>query len=245
METLLEENDTLNISCARNADYNYQIKVRFDYVPETSENDEKFDGAGFQDQTSLTSLSSGPSMKSVRGPSQRKMIVDELSYADIVKFEKLGSGAFGSVWRVGLEGFTCAMKVLTINEKTDIYDIESLKMETDILEKANHKNIVRYLGHEFKETEMCLFLEYVPYSLRGCLDSMKPDTVNPAICKKLIIEIAKGINYMHNMTPPIIHRDIKSANILCTKDQNGIADRAKICDFGVSKLVDRDNQVGF
>mmetsp|Transcript_28591 Transcript_28591/g.79906 ORF Transcript_28591/g.79906 Transcript_28591/m.79906 type:complete len:818 (+) Transcript_28591:47-2500(+) len=249
METLLENSDMLNINAARNQEFKYQIKVRFDYKPEESTG-ELYDGAEFQNPAfqapSVNPMAAGPSTAVAidpnRPPPARKMIVPELSYVDIVKHEKLGSGAFGSVWRVGLEGFTCAMKVLSLSESTDVYDVESFKMETEILEKANHKNIVRYLGHEFKDTQMCLFLEFVPHSLRGLLDKLKPEDVTPPKCKKLIIEIAKGINYLHNMTPPIIHRDIKSANILCTRDAQGCPEAAKICDFGVSKLVDRDNQ---
>ena len=174
----------------------------------------------------------------------RRMIIPEFQDSKITKYEKLGSGAFGSVWRVGFEGFTCAMKVLTITDKTDSYDIESLKMETEILEKANHKNIVRYLGHEFREKEMRVFLEFVPFSLRGLLDQMQAQSLSPQTAKKIMVNVARGINYMHNLSPPIIHRDIKSANILCVKDEEGGVEVAKLCDFGVSKLVEEENQVG-
>ena len=173
------------------------------------------------------------------------MIIPEFQRSKIVKYEKLGSGAFGCVWRVGFEGFTCAMKVLTITEKTDSYDIESLKMETEILEKANHKNIVRYLGHEFRDKEMRVFMEFVPFSLRGYLEEMKPRSISPPVAKNIIINVARGLNYMHNLAPPIIHRDIKSANILCVKNVDGGVEVAKLCDFGVSKLVEGENQVFF
>eukprot|EP00013_Stygamoeba_regulata_P020334 CAMPEP_0177654494 /NCGR_PEP_ID=MMETSP0447-20121125/14366_1 /TAXON_ID=0 /ORGANISM="Stygamoeba regulata, Strain BSH-02190019" /LENGTH=764 /DNA_ID=CAMNT_0019158155 /DNA_START=75 /DNA_END=2366 /DNA_ORIENTATION=+ len=191
--------------------------------------------------------SSGSSGGPSRGPATaesdggRLMVFPDFSTCDLEKCEKLGSGAFGAVWRVSLGGYSCAVKIVKIDKRTDQYDIDSLKSETAILEKADHPNIVRYLGHHFQPTEMHLFLEFMPHSLRSILDDMTPSDVHHMEVKSLALQIAKGLNYLHNLTPPIIHRDIKSGNILCTKNTEGGIGMVKLCDFGVSKLVDRES----
>lgn len=238
-ETEMNDSDPLTLMIDKNKGRDYMIKVSNSSVATFM----KIAGPSGHDFDALGTphtFKAGSTDTTIVGG--RKMIIPEFQGSKIVKYEKLGSGAFGSVWRVGFEGFTCAMKTLTITDKTDAYDIESLKMETEILEKANHKNIVRYLGHEFREKEMRVFLEFVPFSLRGYLEEMKPRSVTPAIAKNIIINVARGLNYMHNLQPPIIHRDIKSANILCVRSADGGVDVAKLCDFGVSKLVEDDAQ---
>lgn len=155
-----------------------------------------------------------------------------------MKLDKLGSGGFGAVWRVSLEGYTCACKIVKISSETDSYDIEALKLETAILERAQHPNIVRYLGHDFRADEMHLFLELMPYSLRDVIKNMRPTDNDPHTVRKIAHEISKGLHYLHSFEPPIIHRDIKAENILLTKDGEGRIDQVKICDFGVSKLTE-------
>ena len=237
---VVDQSAVLKLDSLHNSNSDYVIKVVKNgssggsHLGSSTGGSHDFDALG---QRSFTNSTHGD------GAGGRKMIVPQFQDAKLTKYEKLGSGAFGSVWRVGFEGFTCAMKVLTITDKTDSYDIESFQMETEILEKANHKNIVRYLGHEFREKEMRIYLEFVPFSLRGLLDEMKPKSLSPQTAKNIMVNVARGINYMHTLSPPIIHRDIKSANILCVKDQEGGVELAKLCDFGVSKLVEDESQV--
>eukprot|EP00010_Vexillifera_abyssalis_P006450 CAMPEP_0201547268 /NCGR_PEP_ID=MMETSP0173_2-20130828/3731_1 /ASSEMBLY_ACC=CAM_ASM_000268 /TAXON_ID=218659 /ORGANISM="Vexillifera sp., Strain DIVA3 564/2" /LENGTH=735 /DNA_ID=CAMNT_0047956263 /DNA_START=26 /DNA_END=2233 /DNA_ORIENTATION=+ len=168
----------------------------------------------------------------------RVMITPDFRKCPMVKLDKLGTGGFGSVWRCSLEGFTVACKVVKVSPDTDQYDIDALKLEAQILESAIHPNIVRCLGHDFRADEMHLFLEYMPYSLRGVIKNMHPKDNNPHHVRRIAQEIAKGLAYLHAMDPPIIHRDIKAENILLTKDGEGRIDQVKICDFGVSKLCE-------
>jgi len=60
---------------------------------------------------------------------------------------------------------------------------------------------------------------------------------SPAVIKKFALKVARGLCYLHNFNPPIIHRDIKSSNILVTKNADGAAKQIALCDFGVSKVL--------
>lgn len=203
--------------------------------------------AGDTMSTGGAALSSGPTatfaISTLRAgdsgisSNDRQMHVPDFRTCKMIKYDKLGSGAFGSVWRCGLEGFTCAVKIVKVDASTDQFDIDSLKLEAEILEAAVHPNIVRYLGHDFRSDEMHLFLEFMPYSLRGVIQNMKPANNHPHHVRRIAHEIAKGLNYLHMLDPPIIHRDVKAENILLTKDGEGRIDQVKICDFGVSKLT--------
>ena len=62
-----------------------------------------------------------------------------------------------------------------------------------------------------------------------------PDKFTPKVTKNIALGIARGMAYLHGHQPPVIHRDLKSQNILITKDY-----QAKIADFGISRTVTQD-----
>lgn len=148
----------------------------------------------------------------------RSLIIPDFSTAKLERFEKLGSGGFGSVYRCAIDGYTCAMKVLKIDQNTKKMDIAAVKTEVSILERARHQNIVRYLGYDFNPTELILFMEYLPASLQKVLTNKieNPYCIHQNDSSEVrffALEIAKGIAYLHHSDPPIIHRDIKVFNI--------------------------------
>ncbi|GJZ35644.1 kinase-like domain, phloem protein 2-like protein [Tanacetum coccineum] len=114
--------------------------------------------------------------------------------------------------------------------------------EIEMLSKCKHQNVVSLFGLCYEENEMVLIYEYVSNgSLEDYLgDNDKPVNLNWAQCMQISLDIAHRIKYLHTSTkdkPTIIHRDIKSANILL--DNNWVA---KIGDFGFSKLNNTNQQ---
>ena len=173
----------------------------------------------------------------------RSLPTPDFVSAKAERFEKLGSGGFGAVYRCVLEGFTCAIKVLPLSQNTKRMDINAVKTEVAILERAQHPNIVRYLGYDFSTTELVLFMEYCPFSLQGILTKKMENfncviDNNPREVHKFALEIAKGISFLHNSNPPIIHRDIKTGNVLVCKDSGDNVSAVKLCDFGVAKICE-------
>lgn len=108
-----------------------------------------------------------------------------------------------------------------------------IKFEADILKKLKHPNIVGFRALTYGLSgEPCLAMEKLDISL-GDLIEEKVEAGEPPFSAEKILkigyEIAKGLEYLHH-TAYILHGDIKSYNILISKDH----DIVKICDFGVS-----------
>ncbi|CZT45212.1 related to septation (sepH) gene [Rhynchosporium secalis] len=141
--------------------------------------------------------------------------------------ECLGKGAFGSVYKAFNwgTGEAVAVKQIKLGDlpKSELRMIEA---EIDLLKNLHHDNIVKYLG--FVKSSDCLNI-ILEYCENGSLHS---------ICKSYgkfpenlvgvyMTQILLGLQYLHDQG--VIHRDIKGANILTTKDG-----KVKLADFGVS-----------
>jgi alpha-tubulin suppressor-like RCC1 family protein len=159
-----------------------------------------------------------------------------------IKFEELyfntnseiGSGTFGEVKKAHWRKTLVAVKFLKSTEQDD----ENIKLfieELNLLKKLRHPNILLYLGacttgpHYFLVTEYCESGNLFDY-----LHSNPKNILQTRERIRIAIEIAKGVNYLHSFNPPILHRDLKSLNILLDKNQ-----QVKIADFGWARL--RDN----
>ncbi len=106
--------------------------------------------------------------------------------------------------------------------------MEQFFAEMEILANARHDNIVRFLGGCVQPDNLCVLMEWCPTSLYQMLQSAEA----PLPLRRLLQlarEIALGIFYLHSCKPPVLHLDLKSANVLL--DTNG---RAKVCDFGLA-----------
>eukprot|EP00759_Apiculatamorpha_spiralis_P032149 PhF_6_TR33689/c0_g1_i2/m.49380 len=166
--------------------------------------------------------------------------------ADIKKHSKLGGGAMGSVYRCTLGGVTFAMKKVSISGGKN--NSRRAIREIAILEQLTHPNIVKYLGHELTVdgAEVAIFMEYVPISLYSYIRRLRQQ--NQVLRDKdlhvISLEVAKGLHYLHHKAPiQIVHRDLKSKNILLDLDAEECEIRdVKLCDFGVSKVVSDETE---
>ncbi|KAJ8556300.1 hypothetical protein K7X08_023058 [Anisodus acutangulus] len=147
---------------------------------------------------------------------------------------KIGQGDFGIVYKGRLEdGTVVAIK----RSKKTIHDKHSgaeFQSEVRTLEKIEHLNLVKLYGYLEHGEERILVVEYVPNgTLREHLDSVNGNVLDFASRLDIGIDVGHAITYLHMYTDhPIIHRDIKSSNILLTKNL-----RAKVADFGFARLA--------
>ena len=110
--------------------------------------------------------------------------------------------------------------------------------EIELLSRVHHRNLVGLIGFCFEEGEQILVYEYMPNgTLRECLVGKTGLSMDWDRRITLALGSARGIAYLHNeANPPILHRDIKSSNILLDDKL-----MARVADFGLSKVVlDRD-----
>ncbi|XP_076894312.1 putative LRR receptor-like serine/threonine-protein kinase At5g48740 [Bidens hawaiensis] len=148
--------------------------------------------------------------------------------------QALGRGSFGSVYLGKLsDGKLIAVKVRS--DKTQLGS-DSFINEVSILSSIRHQNLVSLEGYCNESKQQILVYEYLPggsltENLYGA--KSKRATLSWARRLKIAIDAAKGLDYLHNRSEPrVIHRDVKSSNILLDGDLN-----AKVCDFGLSKQV--------
>ncbi|KAJ6741937.1 hypothetical protein OIU85_016065 [Salix viminalis] len=111
--------------------------------------------------------------------------------------------------------------------------------EVELLAKIDHRNLVKLLGYVDKGNERLIITEYVPNgTLREHLDVQRGKILDFNQRLEISIDVAHGLTYLHLYAEKqIIHRDVKSSNILLTESM-----RAKVADFGFARIgpVDSD-----
>ncbi|CAO2815056.1 unnamed protein product [Amaranthus hypochondriacus] len=146
----------------------------------------------------------------------------------------IGEGGYGIVYKGVLEdGSIVAVKNL-LNNKGQAE--KEFKVEVEAIGKVRHKNLVGLVGYCADGPQRMLVYEYVDNGnleqwLHGDVDGVSP--LSWDIRMKIAIGTAKGLAYLHEgLEPKVVHRDVKSSNILLDKNWN-----AKVSDFGLAKLL--------
>ena len=147
----------------------------------------------------------------------------------------IGKGKFGIV-NLGINkktGNKVAIKIINKSSlKTEI-DKELIKSEIDIMKLCHHPNIVKLLDHFENSEYIYIVMEYISGGTLNQYIKNHYFYISESEAANIISQIGNGLKYLHNYG--IVHRDLKTDNIMLTKNnENGII---KIMDFGLSKIV--------
>ncbi|EPS58870.1 hypothetical protein M569_15941, partial [Genlisea aurea] len=146
----------------------------------------------------------------------------------------IGEGGYGVVYRgVLADGSVVAVKQL-LDKKGQAE--KEFKDEVEAIGKVKHKNLVSLIGYCAEGPQRLLIYEYID---NGNLEQWLHGDVGPVspltweIRMKIAVGIARGLAYLHEgLEPKVVHRDVKSSNILLDRKWN-----PKVSDFGLAKLL--------
>jgi serine/threonine protein kinase len=145
---------------------------------------------------------------------------------------ELGYGGYGKVYRGMLP--TGQFIAIKRAQQGSMQGGHEFKTEIELLSRVHHKNLVGLLGFCFEQGEQMLVYEFMSGgTLRDSLAGKSGLHLDWKKRLRVALGAARGLAYLHELAdPPIIHRDVKSSNILMDEHLT-----AKVADFGLSKLV--------
>ncbi|KAL5739344.1 hypothetical protein ACOSP7_028252 [Xanthoceras sorbifolium] len=156
------------------------------------------------------------------------------AYKDIQKATQnfttiLGQGSFGPVYKATMPtGGVAAVKVLASNSNQGEREFQT---EVSLLGRLHHRNLVNLIGYCVDKGQHMLIYEFMSNGSLANLLYSEGQVLGWEERLQISLDISHGIEYLHEgAVPPVIHRDLKSANILLDHSM-----KAKVADFGLSK----------
>ncbi|KAM0866057.1 hypothetical protein ACQ4PT_042855 [Festuca glaucescens] len=155
-----------------------------------------------------------------------------IPWSELAVREKIGAGSFGTVHRADWNGSDVAVKIL-MDQDLHPERLKEFLREVAIMKSLRHPNIVLLMGAVTQAPNLSIVTEYLS---RGSLYRLlhrhgARENLDERRCLSMAFDVAKGMNYLHKRNPPIVHRDLKSPNLLVDKKYT-----VKVCDFGLSRL---------
>eukprot|EP00007_Cunea_sp_BSH-02190019_P004251 CAMPEP_0174232712 /NCGR_PEP_ID=MMETSP0417-20130205/2930_1 /TAXON_ID=242541 /ORGANISM="Mayorella sp, Strain BSH-02190019" /LENGTH=963 /DNA_ID=CAMNT_0015310809 /DNA_START=145 /DNA_END=3036 /DNA_ORIENTATION=- len=161
----------------------------------------------------------------------------EVDPGDVHLVEKIGSGAFGEVFRAKLHGKDVAVKKLLL-QSLDEHALNDFRQEIQITSNLHHPNIVLFMGACTRPGDLFIVTALAE---RGSLEDVlfRSGRCNLSFKKRLHMakEAALGMNWLHSLKPPFLHRDLKTSNLLVDADYH-----VSVADFGLSTIKTKDHE---
>ncbi|XP_033150517.1 mitogen-activated protein kinase kinase kinase 7-like [Drosophila busckii] len=150
----------------------------------------------------------------------------------------LGQGSFGEVFKAIWIGETVAVKRISYDDEKCKQDVDK---EVRILSNVSHDNIIKLCGisHDTSSLRkrMLLIMEYAENGSLEAYIHTSGLALEYENLLNLMRQCIKGLAYLHGREPKIMHRDVKTANMVLTSNYR----KLKICDFGLVKSVATKN----
>ncbi|KAK1617311.1 hypothetical protein QYE76_022828 [Lolium multiflorum] len=185
------------------------------------------------DMNSTSSISSTGSSNSSgmdRADYEADCLDYEILWEDLVIGEQVGQGCCGTVYHALWYGSDVAAKVFSKQEYSEEM-INSFRQEVSLMKRLRHPNIILFMGAVMSQQRLCIVTEFLPRGSLFRLLQKNTGKLDPRRRVNMAIDIARGMNYLHNSIPTVVHRDLKSPNLLVDKNWT-----VKVADFGLSRL---------
>jgi mitogen-activated protein kinase kinase kinase 9 len=154
----------------------------------------------------------------------------EIDFKELILEKQISEGGYGVIYRGRWRESVVAVKMLKIDMKEE--HVRDFIYECYAMESLRHPNIVMFLGACTKPPNLAIVLEFCT---RGSLWSVLQNQEIPLSWddrKRIALDAARGVTYLHAFNPPVLHRDLKSLNLLL---DDGF--RTKVADFGWTRTM--------
>lgn len=163
--------------------------------------------------------------------------IEKLDFKPFASEQIVGAGGFGTVRKAVLSGTTVVAKTMNSSNQ-DKYILRELIL----LDRVRHQNIVQLMSVAIEPDRIHLILEYFKSSnLRKILNESEFENdyhLNIPKKSRICHQLCMAINYIHNLSPIVLHKDIKPENILVNTRLY-----TKICDFGMGKSAEMPEDI--
>mmetsp|Transcript_19403 Transcript_19403/g.45122 ORF Transcript_19403/g.45122 Transcript_19403/m.45122 type:complete len:630 (+) Transcript_19403:61-1950(+) len=159
---------------------------------------------------------------------------EQITYDELEFLEHLGSGEFGQVCRGKYRGKEVAIKQLFWdNTSTGEVVLKDLAREIESFRHLRHKRLVQFIGACLEIPHPCLITEYMPGGSLHHLLHVRRLRLPLLHGTNMCLQLTDGVKYLHSQTPRIVHRDLKSQNVVLDLQLN-----LKLCDFGLTEPME-------
>lgn len=167
----------------------------------------------------------------------------EVDPSELQLLEKVGTGCTAEVYRGVWKGQQVAIKQIDWNKsRMGLKEQRAFDREVAIMPRINHPNLVMMLGVASKQRPFRIVTEFCSggccFELLHNCDHIELSWLQKI---KMCLDVAKAMEYLHSFDPQIIHRDLKSLNLLLSEPILSEEDIpvVKVSDFGLSRMKDR------
>ena len=155
----------------------------------------------------------------------------QIAHDELTQLELIGAGGYGQVYRARYRDMTVAMKMLLF--PTDDEIMFEFEREIKFMQTVRHPNIVLFLGAgRARDGTPFIISEFVARgSLRDLL-SDRSQSISTGLKLKFALDVATGMHFLHTLSPPRVHCDLKCDNLLISE-----TNIVKIADFGLGTQI--------
>lgn len=165
----------------------------------------------------------------------------EVPPQNVTIFEQIGNGKTATVYRGLLRGKEVAVKELrTPWSKLTAWEQESLRREIEIMKELKHPLLVNLLGVQMSGNNLGLITDLCKGGdLFSLLHNHDDFDLELDMQVKILLDVAQAMAFLHGVTPKVVHRDLKSLNILLLNPVLSRHDAVsiKVCDFGQARKL--------
>ncbi|CAJ1936645.1 unnamed protein product [Sphenostylis stenocarpa] len=154
----------------------------------------------------------------------------DIPWEEITMGDRIGLGSYGEVYRGEWHGTEVAVKKFLYRDISGEL-LEEFKSEVQIMKRLRHPNVVLFMGAVTRPPNLSIVSEFLPRGSLYRLIHRPNNQLDERRRLRMALDAARGMNYLHSSTPVIVHRDLKSPNLLV--DKNWVV---KVCDFGLSRM---------